>query len=79
MVYIKTYMIDHFYQQYLVLLTMAPRNSAGWLPIYIYIYSAGIVGWRISYPGTIEEQLLLSYTHNKVPLRIHFARGSDGG
>ena len=27
MVHIKTYMLNHFYQQYLVLLTMAPRNS----------------------------------------------------
>ena len=26
MVYIKTYIFDHFYPQYLVLLTMAPRN-----------------------------------------------------
>ena len=24
--YIKTYIFDHFYQQYLVLLTMVPRN-----------------------------------------------------
>ena len=30
MVYIKTYMFDHFYKQYLVLLTMAPRNSASY-------------------------------------------------
>ena len=28
MVYIKTYMFEHFYQQYLVLLTMAPRNTS---------------------------------------------------
>ena len=27
-VYIKTYIFDHFYKQYLVLLTMAPRNTA---------------------------------------------------
>ena len=27
MVYTKTYIFNHFYQQYLVLLTMAPRNS----------------------------------------------------
>ena len=28
MAYIKTYMFDHFYKQYLVLLTMAPRNNS---------------------------------------------------
>ena len=27
MVYIKTYLFNHFYQQYLVLLTTVPRNS----------------------------------------------------
>ena len=27
MVFIKTYIFYHFYQQYLVLLNMAPRNS----------------------------------------------------
>ena len=27
MVYIKTYIFDHFYKQYLVIVTMAPRNS----------------------------------------------------
>ena len=27
MVYIKNYIFNHFYQQYLVLLTMVPRNS----------------------------------------------------
>ena len=27
MVYTKTYIFTHFYQQYLVLFTMAPRNS----------------------------------------------------
>ena len=27
MVYIKTYIFNHFYEQYLVLLTMVPRNS----------------------------------------------------
>ena len=31
MVYIKTYIFNHFYQQYLVLLTIVPRNT-GWLP-----------------------------------------------
>ena len=28
MVYIKTYIFNHFYYQYLVLLTMVPRNSS---------------------------------------------------
>ena len=28
MVYIETYIFDHFYQLYLVLLTMVPRNSS---------------------------------------------------
>ena len=28
MVYMKTYIFNHFYEQYLVLLTMVPRNSA---------------------------------------------------
>ena len=43
MVYIKTYMFNNFYKQYLVLLTMAPRNS-----IYLkYAYMGwGGVGWR---------------------------------
>ena len=27
MVYLKTYIFDHFCQQYLVLLTMVPRNT----------------------------------------------------
>ena len=27
MVYIKTYIFNHFYEQHLVLLTMVPRNS----------------------------------------------------
>ena len=27
MVYIKTYLFNHFYQQHLVLSTMVPRNS----------------------------------------------------
>ena len=26
MVYVKTYLLDHFYEQYLVLLTMVPCN-----------------------------------------------------
>ena len=52
MVYIKTYMFNHFYQQYLVLLTMAPRNST-----YLYIFSVAsgtvadfffyVSGWRV--------------------------------
>ena len=30
MVYIKTYIFNHVYRQYLVLLTMVPRNSTGY-------------------------------------------------
>ena len=34
MIYIKNYILNHFYQQYLVLLTMVPRNS---IPVISYI------------------------------------------
>ena len=55
MVYIKTHIFNHFYQQYLVLLTMAPRNrsSAGCR------YSARIVRYT-AHTGTIEGPLLHS-------------------
>ena len=40
MVYMKTYMFNHFYYQCLVLLTMAPRNSwsVGWLVFWAVVF-----------------------------------------
>ena len=35
MVYIKTYIFNHFYEQYLVLFTMVPRNSLDRLSCFV--------------------------------------------
>ena len=55
MVYIKTYIFNHFYKQYLVLLTMVPRNSTvvcGAVPSSAgRRFSAGLVGCRIPLPA----------------------------
>ena len=37
MIYIRTYTFNHFYKQYLVLLTMVPRNSCNYLIVVIRV------------------------------------------
>ena len=34
MVYMKTYIFNHIYQQYLVLIIMVPRNNTAGYPVY---------------------------------------------
>ena len=59
MVYIKTYIFNHFHYQYLVLLTMAPRNSPGYT--YVQYTIPGIL--KIARPLRDEFQIRFPPKH----------------
>ena len=54
MVYLKTYIFNHFYGQYLVLLTMVPRNNNTWSVLFT---KPPVLRWCRSIPPVLEHAL----------------------